>query len=225
MMNVTKEIPFDHTIILGDFVDCQSISMHAPDDVDDLTANLFGEIASANEALSELMTNTPTAVGHRAYLEGNHEQRLRRYIARQAPALASVIPPVPALLDLKETWQWVPYRQTYRLGKLHLTHDTGKAGKNAHRAAALAHMGSTIIGHTHRMAYDVQGVYGGLPYLAAMFGWLGDPKKVSYTHEANVAEWVHGFGVGYLDLATGIVHVQPVPIVNGQCVVEGRMFK
>jgi hypothetical protein len=43
-------------------------------------------------------------------------------------------------------------------------------------------------------------------------------------HEAKSAEWVHGFGVGYLEPQSGVVHLQPVPIVHGKCVVNGRLF-
>ena len=43
-------------------------------------------------------------------------------------------------------------------------------------------------------------------------------------HEAKASDWVKGFGIGYLEPQTGIVHLQPVPIVNGRCVVNGKLF-
>ena len=101
--------------------------------------------------------------------------------------------------------------------------DTGKAGKNAHRSTALAYMGSAVQGHTHRMAYEVTGTFDGTPYLAAMLGWLGDRKAADYMHEVGAAEWVHGMGIGHMERDTGIVHVQPIPFVNGKCVVNGEL--
>jgi hypothetical protein len=84
-------------------------------------------------------------------------------------------------------------------------------------------MGSAVIGHTHRMAYEVVGRFDEHPYLAAMLGWLGDVKTAArYLHEAKSAEWVHGFGVFYME-PSGACHVQPVPIVDGRCVVQGRL--
>jgi hypothetical protein len=57
-----------------------------------------------------------------------------------------------------------------------------------------------------------------------MFGWLGDAEKAGdYLHEAKASDWCHGIGLGYME-PSGIVHVTPVPFINGRCVVEGRLF-
>lgn len=207
-------------VILGDWADFASVSMHEPDDVKQVM--LKDEAATAKWTLDYLVESCGPQLHRRIYIEGNHEQRLARYVARRAPALWDSVS-VPALLGLDFRWEFVPYRSSIRLGRLHITHDTGKAGRNAHRQSASAHLGSTVIGHTHRMAYDVTGTFDGMPYLAAMFGWLGDRKLAgSYTHEANAAEWAHGFGTGLM-LDNGIVHVQPVPIIDGHAVVGGQL--
>ena len=74
------------------------------------------------------------------------------------------------------------------------------------------------------MAYEVRGRFDSTPYLACMLGWLGDAAQAGkYMHEAKSAEWVHGFGVGLLEMGTGIVHLQPVPIVHGRCVIAGEL--
>lgn len=211
-----------HTLcILGDFVDMESVSMHEPDEV--RHANLAVEAALARCRLGELEAACGRGLERKIYIEGNHEQRLQRYLARQAPALWDMVT-AQDLLHLDDSWEWVPYRKSTRIGKLHVTHDTGRAGMNAHRDSAKAFHASAIIGHTHRMAYDVTGTFDGQPYLAAMFGWLGAADRAaSYTHEANSANWVHGFGVGHME-ANGVVHVQPVPIVSGKCVVSGKLI-
>lgn len=213
----------DILVTLGDFADFESVSLHEPDEVKFLS--LKEEVAATITAAHELVEACGPQLRRKVYIEGNHCTRLTRYLARRAPALWDFLG-VDKVLGLTEQgWEFIPYRETFSLGKLHITHDTGKAGRNAHRQSAAAHMGSTIIGHTHRMAYDVNGTFGGVPYLAAMFGWLGDRKKAgSYTHEANAAEWAHGFGTGLL-LEDGICHVQPVPIVSGKCVVSGKLYQ
>ena len=82
-----------------------------------------------------------------------------------------------------------------------------------------------LTGNTHRMSYEVRGRFDGTPYLAAMLGWLGDSDSAaSYMHEARASDWVHGFGIFYMEPQSGIVHLQPVPIVNGRCVVNGKLF-
>ncbi len=218
VLRAAAELQPDTVVVLGDFLDGESVSLHEPDEVGGV--DLEAELESVNAALDQL-----DAIGAstRVYLEGNHEQRLSRYIARKAPALWRTMR-LPDLLRLKERgWQWVPYRTSYRLGRVHLTHDTGSAGLNAHRSSAKAFMGSAVIGHTHRMAYEVTGRFQGKPYLGAMLGWLGDAKKAArYIHEAKSAEWVHGFGFAVLD-ADGYVHLQPVPIVGGRACVAGLL--
>lgn len=205
-------------IVLGDFLDGESLSLHEPDEPG--KRDFEDELGAVLQALTQLDALGAT---RKVYVCGNHEDRLARFLARKAPALYRSLR-LPELLKLQERgWEWVPYKQSLKLGKLHVTHDTGSAGMNAHRASAKAFMGNAVIGHTHRMAYEVVGRFDEHPYLAAMLGWLGDAKAAArYLHEAKSAEWVHGFGVFYME-PSGAVHVQPVPIIDGRCVVQGRL--
>lgn len=206
-------------MLLGDWMDAESLSSHAPTKPG--IRDFEEELDHARERLDELDN---LGASKKVYIMGNHEWRLERYLAERAPALFKSVN-LPTLLGLHERgWVTSDYHETYKLGKLNITHDTGSAGLNAHRSAATDHMGSTVIGHTHRMAYEVRGKLGGAPYVAAMFGWLGDPKKVDYLHQAKAAHWTHGFGLGYVQ-DNGVVHIVPVPIVNGTCVVEGRLVR
>lgn len=206
-------------VVLGDFLDGESLSLHEADAPTEL--DFSTEVDAVGKALTQL---DDLGASTKIYIEGNHEQRLSRFLARRAPALYRSMS-LPELLKLRETgWQWVPYRKSVKLGKLHLTHDTGSAGANAHRFSARAFMGSAIIGHTHRMAYEVTGRFDSTPYLACMLGWLGDAEKAAkYLHEAKSAEWVHGFGIGLLEEDTGYVHVQPVPVVAGRVFIGGEL--
>ena len=69
-------------ILLGDFADGESISLHEPDEPG--TRDFKDEVGEVMRALTQL-----DALGckRKIYLEGNHEQRLGRYLARNAPAL------------------------------------------------------------------------------------------------------------------------------------------
>lgn len=220
MLAVAHHINPKYIVILGDFADGDTLSAHAPTKPGEEDFSV--EVEAVNKRLDEL---DKVGAEKKIYIEGNHEFRLDRYLMERAPNLFRCVS-WPELLKLHErNWEWVKYRKSARIGKLNLTHDTGSAGMNAHRASAKAFGGSAIIGHTHRMAYEVCGRFDGPPYLAAMFGWLGDAEKAAgYIHEAKASDWVHGFGVFHLEPATGIVHVQPVPIVNYRCVVNGHLF-
>lgn len=220
MLRVASVIKPKHIIIKGDFADAETLSAHPATKPGELSFEQ--EVADVRRGLDQLDALGAT---NKIYIEGNHEFRLDRYLMERAPAMFHCVKWQAVLSLYERGWQWVPYRKSVALGKLHITHDTGTAGINAHRQAAQAFGGSAVIGHTHRMAYEIRGRFDGTPYVAAMFGWLGDAEKAaSYMHEAKASEWVHGFGIGYLEPQSGVVHLQPVPIVHGKCVVNGRLF-
>lgn len=221
MLRVAQFLKPKHLVILGDFADADCLKSHAPTEPG--SEDFAHELEEVNRALDRLDLLGAT---NKLYVSGNHEFRLDRYLMERAPEMFRSIK-WQNLLELhRRGWQWTPYRKSARIGKLNITHDTGSAGMNAHRTSSKAFGGSTIIGHTHRMAYEAVGRFDGSPYLAAMLGWLGDAEKAAgYIHEAQASSWVHGFGVMHLEPTTGIVHVQPVPIINGQCCVYGKLFK
>lgn len=200
-------------VVLGDWIDNLSVSGHEPAKTFD--RNLKREAAVAATRLEGLTRGIP----ERHFVMGNHETRLERFIAKKAPELDGLVN-IEDLLGLGKWTSVTPYNETLKLGKLNMTHDVGKAGQNAHRSAAQSYMGSVAIGHTHRMAYDVIGRQAGPPVVAAMFGWLGDYRKVEYLHRAEAKRWPLGFGIGRME-PSGVVHVTPVPIVNYKACVEG----
>jgi hypothetical protein len=128
------------------------------------------------------------------------------------------------LLRLRERgWHVTPYQETLRLGKLNVTHDLGKSGATAHEDARRAYEGNAIIGHTHRSSVSYQANMYGMPHLAAMFGWLGDPKQIDYRHQAKaMREWVHGVGIGLME-PDGVAHIHAVPFINGRAAVFGEI--
>lgn len=213
---VINEWEPDVLVCLGDWLDNLAVSGHEPAKV--RANNLKREVALAATRLEGLTRGIP----ERHFVMGNHETRLERYIARKAPELDGLLD-VADMLCLGKWTSVTPYNETLKLGKLNITHDVGKAGQNAHRAAAQSYMASSIIGHTHRMAYEVIGRQAGAPVVAAMFGWLGNFREVEYLHRAEAKRWPLGFGIGRME-DSGVVHVTPVPIVNYRAVVEGCLY-
>jgi hypothetical protein len=134
-------------------------------------------------------------------------------------------PFLPCLALKQRGWRYVPYKSDAKLGKLWLTHDVGTAGRNAIFKAVDTYEHSTITGHTHRMAYIVEGNATGEVKLAAAFGWLGDASKVDYMQKQLVLKnWTLGFGIGWINNSTGLVYTVPVPIVNYTCCVSGKLY-
>lgn len=217
MMRAARLFKPDEVLVLGDFANADALSKHTRTSKPDYTT-IKEEVPPVRAALRELES---LKAKHYQYVMGNHEWRLERYVADQAPALEGTTS-WDALLDLSK-WDITPYKRTYHLGKINVTHDTGKAGQNAHRASMLDYMGSVFIGHTHFLSLEARGRIGRAPVLAAHFGWLGDPDAVDYTHESNAHKWVLGFGLAWHDTITGVVHAQPVPIINGKACVLGKL--
>lgn len=219
MIKVAKSFKPDIINIQGDFADFYAVSSHSKNP--NRRRNLEWEVQEVKEKLDEL-----DSIGARTkiFVAGNHCDRLERYLMDRAPELFNVVR-IPDLFDLrKRGWRYVPYKSDTRIGKLYTTHDTGCAGRNAVFRNLDAYQHNVVTGHTHRLAYIVEGNAKGEAHVSASFGWLGDVKQVDYMNRIKAArDWALGFGVGYL-AENGTVYVQPVPIINYTAVVEGKHY-
>jgi hypothetical protein len=222
MLKAARAFKPDRVVVLGDFVDCASISHHSKDPT--RVAGFQNEIDDANLGLDDL-----ESLGAKKYdfVEGNHEYWLPRLIQDRAPELAGLRTlTIPSLLRLRERgWSYTPYRKHLRVGHLYITHETGKAGANAHVHARNTFESNAVIGHSHRLGVHYSGNAQGKCRVGAMFGWLGDVDQIDYAHRIQaLRDWQLGFGVGYLE-PSGVIHLQAVPIINNRCVVDGRLIR
>lgn len=219
MLKAARAAKIKKAVILGDFMDFMSVTSHVkgPDKAD----SLQWEVDCGNAVMDEVDATFDEVV----FVEGNHCHRLVRYLSERAPALFSTVK-LEKLFDFKgRGWKYVPYKKFHKIGKLHLTHDLGKAGKYAHYDAVASFQGNAVIGHTHRIGYAVEGSVRGEAHVGAMFGWLGDINQNDYMYDVRARrDWAHGFGVAYFE-PDGCVHLVPVPIVNGKVVIEGKLVK
>lgn len=216
---VARKTKFDRLIDLGDFADFYSVSFfdRNPTRCDDLE----WEIREGNLLLDRL---DALGIHKKHYVLGNHEYRLERYLAKNAPALFNMVK-VERLFRLRERgWGWTPYQDTYHLGKLHITHDLNKAGKRAHDEARAEYEGNAVIGHTHWMGISYQGNARGECHVGAMFGWLGALDKIDYTHRVKALKWQLGFGTGLYEVDTGVVHLQAHPIIDYRVAIDGTVI-
>jgi predicted phosphodiesterase len=209
--------------LLGDFVDCWSVSSHDKDPQRQLS--LREELASARYLLDQLdRLGAPSKI----YVAGNHEDRLRRFLGTNARELEGLIS-IESSLDLATRgWTYVPYKSHRKVGKLHLTHDVGATGRQTAFRALDVYQHSVLTGHSHRLCYIVEGNAVGEQKLSATFGWLGDVNQIDYMHEAKARkDWALGFGVGTLGPG-GLVYVTPVPILRKpsySCCIDGQILR
>ncbi len=219
MLRAARQFKPKIMITLGDFGDYHATSRHPKDP--NRTRDLAVELDANNEALDEL--DALESVEDKRFIAGNHEYNVTRFLMEKAPELFNVVK-VEKLLKLKERgWQYIPYHDYTRVGKLYLTHDTGAAGATAHVKASNDFGSNAVIGHTHRMSTNYSTTITGKAHLAAMFGWLGDRAKAEYMYKVNTRHWSLGFGTGYME-PNGTVHITPIPIIDYKCMLEGRLI-
>lgn len=225
MLRVARDLRPKTVVCIGDLADFYSVSAHSKDP--NRAGRLSFELDSVRQGLDELDALDAT---QKILVEGNHEDRLRRYLQDKAPEIASEIS-LSRLFGLQARgWTYVPYKSDLRLGKLYLTHDVGVAGKYAAYRALEAFQHSVVTGHSHRLCYVVEGNAVGEYKVSAQFGWLGDVKAIDYMSGIKArTSWPLGFGIGYLEPATGIVYLVPVPIVvvgdDYSCCVNGILYR
>lgn len=219
MLKAAKEFRPDTVVVLGDFADFYAVSAHSKDPT--RQNDLEWEVNEVNKAIDQLDS---LKAKEKIYVAGNHENRLERYLQDKAPELFNTVR-ISRLLKLSERgWRYIPYKHDFRLGKLYITHDCGSAGRNALFRSADTYHHNVVIGHTHRLQFLVEGNALGETHVAASFGWLGDAKSADYMHRIKAnRDWANGFGIGYMT-NNGTVYLQPIPIVNGTCLVEGKLY-
>lgn len=209
---------FYGVLILGDFFDCYAVSQHRKDPR--RTRLIAWELGEARKLVRDL---DACGFEQKIFIEGNHEWRFDRYLQDFAPALVG-LHDKRELFGLTKSWKYVPYMDDEQVGKINATHDLGKAGDGALKDAMASYMDNVVIGHTHLFEMRVRGNARGIPHVGASFGWLGDIKKIDYKHQVKAKrDYVLGFGVGH-ERGNGVMYVEPVPIVQYTCCVEGRLF-
>lgn len=220
MLRAGKHFKPHHTVILGDFADFYGISSHSKDP--NRALRMKDEVESVRAALDKVKA---LGAKNNVFVAGNHCDRMERYLQDKAPELFNFIS-TPKVLQLEEKgFKYIPYKQSYSLGKLNITHDVGTAGRYAHYKSLDTFQHNIVIGHTHRLGYAVEGNARGDRHVTAMFGWLGDVNEIDYMHRVKaVRDWTSGFGIGYLDVSTGVVYLIPVPIIKGTCLIEGKLI-
>jgi hypothetical protein len=196
------------------------------------TTGLQHEINQKRLQLARFRKSAPNADFW--YLEGNHEERLRRTMWNlEGPAKALVQLDIiqrnltwPVLLGLEELHiKWVPYdeqSQTKILPKFITKHGTIVSAKSGHTALReMAKYGrSGASGHTHRLSVVWHRDHHG------QHVWIETGTCASLTPEyTQDPDWQNGCVVLTFDQATGAVAVEPVEIRNGHTQWRGRIYK
>lgn len=207
-------------VVIGDFADYWAISRHAKQA--SRIARLKLELPAVNACLDELDS---VGFSRKVFCQGNHEERLERYINERAPELDGLLDTRDLFrLRARRHWEWIPYRKHLKIGKSFFSHEVGPCGKNVTIQSLDAFQHPIVIGHSHRAGVAYGGSVAGDRRVAMSVGWLGDLSKISYMHQSQTKDWQHAFGLIDQDPA-GNSWMQVIPIIGGKCIIDGKMVK
>ena len=147
-----KDYEPDLIIFNGDILDCYSISRYDKNPSRNLDFNK--EVDYAREKIAEWVDEFPYASFK--MLEGNHEERLKKYISSNAAALLNIKGmKMKHLLDLDVLGvEWIDAHRELKIGNLLFTH--GHLARKHAGSSARGHYESygcsVLIGHIHRLS-------------------------------------------------------------------------
>lgn len=217
----------DEIVLLGDHLDCGgTFSAHQRNYSAEITESYVDDLSAAIGLLDGLAKAAPRARVH--YLEGNHEGHVERWCARNferkqdADLVLDRIGPEQSL-GLKKRgityykrsvhYQGLSIPGTIRLGKCHFTHGICFSAHAAH--AHLIRFGANVVfGHVHRSQSVVERTVTSDGHGAWCPGTLAKLQPL-YRHTTPTS-WSHGYGLQFVNQATGTFVHWNVPIYKGQ---------
>lgn len=206
VLSSIKQYKPDEIVLLGDLVDFYKVSHYVK--TDSRALSVQEECDIAHSFLSILRKICP---GKITLIEGNHENRLIKFLSSRSPELSDIRGlTLKSLLRLDELKiNLIKYNHDYILHGIHFIHGTA-AGKTATRSCIAKYGTNTIQGHTHRVS-SVYTTYKDRIISAHEIGCLASLEvSKDYTDHAD---WQHGFCT--IDIIDGKTFINPHLIVNG----------
>lgn len=212
-----------HTVILGgDILDCGCISHHNHGKPG---ATEGFRLLSDAKTLRHVLIEPIEALRPKRliYIIGNHEDWLTDLVD-QIPALEGIVD-IRSVLQLGSQWKIIPVGHAYRLGKLVFVHgDQIKGGEHCAKWATQAFEANVRFGHHHTFqaytktsAIDLHGHTGiAVPCLC---------RKGPKYGGGSPNRWMQGFNWGYIHPSTGLFNDFVSIIVNGQSVIQGKLYQ
>lgn len=224
MLEVASHVGINEVVLLGDYADFYAVSRHLKDPR--VTQKLEDEVKSVNEGLDELDRLFPQS--KKVYLEGNHENRLERYLVERAPEAFGVTD-IQTLFRIyqRTNWRYIGFdrNQVYQV--------LGSELYARHRPLAVNPLTglqkgfvSLVFGDIHKIL-EMQAV--GLDKktrIAFCPGWLGDVRNRVFDYMPSVPQWQLGFALVTVDGSSKSFHHEIVQIKeNYTCITQGKRFK
>lgn len=222
MLEIAAYVGIDEIVLLGDYADFHSVSRHPKDPT--LPQILEKEIESVNEGLDQL--DKLFSHSKKVYLEGNHEQRLERYLFEKAPALFGVTE-AKALFHLhnRAKWSYIPFgrHQAYPVLGSSLVARHRPLATNPQSGLQRARQ-SYCYGDIHKIQESHFVGLDGKDLVAFCPGWLGETRHRAFDYMLSPAQWQHGFAIVSVDGSQKTFHHEIVAIKNNKALFWGKVF-
>lgn len=207
-----KEKGIDSIYINGDMLDFYQLSFH---EKDPRKTSIKTELEMGREFFAMLRRDFPECAIY--FIQGNHENRMERYLRVKAPELLDVEEfRLDVLLRMAEYGVVeVPYNSKCYFGKLLVTHGDlmrGAGGINPARTLSLNFKRPTLCGHFHRTSSSNSVVYDDDNIMCWSTGCLCELEP-SYMPLNNHN---HGAAIVEVDHLTGRFKVENFIIINGR---------
>lgn len=193
-VGVGKRHGCDVVLLNGDALDCHNVSRYDPDGS---KLRYENEIEYGKQFFAYLRGQFPKA--RIVFKEGNHEERLNKYILSRAPALFGIKDvQLPSLVGLESQGvEWVTDQRVIHVGKLRVIHGHEYGGAvnapvNAARWLMLRARKPAIMGHLHQTSEQIERNIDGDQLAAWSAGCL---CGLSPKYRRLNARWNHGFAV------------------------------
>lgn len=218
--NFASSFEPDNVFLIGDLLDFYSISTF--DKNPERVNELQNDIDVGFEVLSELREILPES--RIVYLEGNHENRLTRYLWKH-PEIANLRAlNIENLLQLKSlNISYKTMKDTVTFHKFLIEHgDLVRKYSGYTARCQMEKRGiSGISGHSHRLSTH---------YLTNMAGdhvWVENGCLCSRNPEyiVGLPNWQQGFSVGYWKKGKERFSIEQICITHGKAVYAGQEFK
>ena len=216
----------EEIILLGDFADTFTLMSHKKDI--SLKKNipnfLIQELEKVCMRLDELDDKFKGI--KKIYIEGNHENRLYRYIRDNASEFFGLID-FPSIFNIekRKDWSWISYSpdQFYNILDSNLFARHEPIGPNA-RTTAQRSMTNVIFGHIHRAEHFQTVSLSGQKFNAYSCHWLGNKNTQAMQYVKNHHQWSNGFAVINVKKKNDFT-VEQIPIFDDNtCIFRGKIY-
>ena len=188
----------DVIVFIGDFLTLQCLSAWDANKRALMEGKrYYKEIAAGNKALDMAFKNveySPEII----FIEGNHEDRLTRYLEKD-PTFSGAVS-VPKDLRLEERGiKFIPYREYYHVNGVGFTHIPFNkvreiGGVNISRKASQVTVSSVIFGHTHNQ--ELAHVWKpGMPHLQDIYCLGAFFEEIEKYMEGRISEYWRGLSL------------------------------